>query len=327
MDRRALIIIGSVAALVAWCAAEAKAAEGVPRIGILTAGAAADNVKSSQVFREGLHDLGWIEGQNILIEERYADGQYERLPALAAELVKLKVQVIVAISTPEIRAVKQASSTIPIVMVIGVDPVGLGFISSVQRPGGNITGTAWDPNPAIVGKYFEFLKEMVPGLRRVGVIIDRAQPNIVYRNAGEQAAPKLGLRLHTAEVGTPNEIEKAFASITEAGAQAVFVHGSSLFFIRRRQIAELAAKHRVADIYIDRAWVEAGGLMSYGVGLVDLRRRAAGYVDKILKGAKPGDHPVQQPTKYELVINLKTAKALGLMVPQSLLLRADEIIQ
>ncbi len=186
---------------------------------------------------------------------------------------------------------------------------------------------AWDPDPAITEKYFEFLKELVPGLRRVGVIIDRAQPNAPYRDAGVRAAPKLGLTLHHAEVGAAHEIEQAFAVIAAGGAQAVFVHGSSVFFVKRRRIAALAAKHRLADIYIDRAWVEAGGLISYGVSLRDLYRSAARYIDRILKGAKPADLPVEQPTKYELVINLKTAKTLGLMIPPSLLARADQVIE
>ena len=186
---------------------------------------------------------------------------------------------------------------------------------------------AWDPDPAIAEKYFEFLKELIPGLQRAGVIIDRAQPNTVYQNAGVQAAPKLGLTLYHAEVGAPNEIEQAFAIVARGGAQAVFVHGSAVLFTERRQIAALAAKHRLPAIYHAKGWVEAGGLMSYGPDLVDIWRRTASYVDRILKGAKPGDLPVEQATKFELVINLKTAKALGLTIPQSLLQRADQVIE
>jgi putative tryptophan/tyrosine transport system substrate-binding protein len=326
MNRRAFVT-GLGALFAAPLDAEAQAMGTVPRIGTLSGGAAEANSEARRAFREALRDLGWIEDQNILIENRYADGHYDRLPAMAAELVRLKAQVIVATSTPDIRAAKQATSTIPIVMVIGVDPVGLGFISSVRRPGGNISGTAWDPDPAIAEKYIEFLKETLPGLRSVGQLTDRAQPNTIYRNAFAQAALKLGVTVQHAEIGAPDEIERAFALITEAGARAVWVHGSSLFFKQRRQIVEVAAKHRLADIYIAKDWVQAGGLMSYGVSLSDLWRRAAGYVDKILKGAKPVDLPVEQPTKFELVINLKTAKALGLTIPPSLLLRADQVLE
>jgi putative tryptophan/tyrosine transport system substrate-binding protein len=325
IDRRGFISGIVFGLLAAPLAAEGQQAGNVPRIGTLFARSADASIR--QAFREGLRDLGWIEGQNILVEERWADGQYDRLPALAAELVKLNVQVIVATSTPEIRAAKQATSTIPIVMVIGADPVAEGFIENVRRPGGNITGTAFAPDPAIAGKYIEFLRDVIPGLRRVGQLIDRGQPDIIYRNAFAQAALKLGLTVQTAEVGTPNDIERAFALITEAGARAVWIHGSSLFFEHRRQIAAVAAKHKLADIYIAKEWAQAGGLMSYGVNLLELRRGAAGYVDKILKGAKPADLPVEQPAKFELVINLKTAKALGLTIPPSLLLRADQVIE
>jgi putative tryptophan/tyrosine transport system substrate-binding protein len=327
MNRRAFVT-GLGAVLAAPPAAEAQPTGNVPRIGMLYVIAAADaNVDARQAFREALRDLGWIEGQNILVEERYANGQYDRLSALAAELVRLKVQVIVAISTPEIRAAKQATSTIPIVMVIGADPVAEGFIESVRRPGGNITGAAFAPDPAIAEKYLEFMREMVPGLRRVGQLIDRAQPDTIYRSAFAQGALKLGLRVQTAEVGTANDIERAFALITEAGARAVWVHGSSLLYQQRQQIVEVAAKHRLADIYIAREWTQAGGLMSYGMNLSEFRRRAAAYVDKLLKGAKPADLPVEQPGKYDLVINRKTAKALGLTIPPSLLLRADQVIE
>jgi ABC-type uncharacterized transport system substrate-binding protein len=325
MNRR-VFVTGLGAVFAAPLAAKAQQARQNPTIGYLSVAAADANVEARQAFRESLRDLGWIEGQNILVEERWADGQYDRLPALAAELVKLNVHVIVATSTPEIRAAKQATSTIPIVMVIGADPVAEGFIESVRRPGANITGTAFAPDPAIAEKYLEFLREMVPGLRRAGQLTDRAQPNTIYRNAFAQAALKLGLTAQHAEVGTLNEIERAFALITEAGARAVWVHGSTLFFKHRRQIVEVAAKHRLADIYVAREWAQAGGLMSYGVSLSDFRWRAAGYVDKILKGAKPADLPVEQPTKFELVINLKTAKALGLTIPPSVLLRADQVI-
>ncbi len=329
ITRRAFIetIVGGLLAAPLADAQEYKAGK-VPRIGYLSALSPSAHADVRKAFAEGLRDLGWIEGQNILVEERWAEGEYARLPDLAAELVRLNVDVIVAAGpTPVIRAAKQATATIPIVMTTGIDPVGQGFISSVRRPGENITGLAWDPDPAIYGKCLEFLKEMVPGLQRVGALIDPAEPLTVYRKAAEQAAVKLGLTLHHAEAGAPNEIEKAFAIITRRGVQAVFVYGSALFFLHRRQIVALAAEHKLPDMSISRERVEAGGLMSYGVSRAAPWRRAASYVDKILKGAKPGDLPVEQPTKFELVINLKTAKALGLTIPPSVLLRADQVIE
>jgi putative ABC transport system substrate-binding protein len=314
--------------LAAPLAAEAQQTGKMPRIGYLSALSPSVDGHRRKAFSDGLRDLGWIEGQNILVEERWAEGEYARLPDLAAELVRLNVDVIVAAGpTPVIRAAKQATATIPIVMTTGIDPVGQGFIASVRRPGANITGMAWDPDPAITEKYLEFLKEMIPGLRRVGALIDRAEPNDVYRRAAEQAAAKLRLTLHHAEVEGPNEIEKAFAILTRGGAQAVLVYGSALFGVHRRQIIRLAANHRLPDIYVARESVEAGGLMSYGVNIADLFRRAPSFVDKILKGARPADLPIERPTRFDFVINLKTAKALGLTIPQSLLLRADEVIQ
>ena len=314
--------------LAAPLAAEAQPEGKVPRIGWLSASSPSANRHLRDAFTEGLRDLGWLEGQNIVVEERWAEGNYDRLTRHAAELVKLKLDVIVAAGpTPVIRTAQQATSMIPIVMAVGIDPVGQGFISSIRRPGGNITGVAWDPDPAISEKYLEFLKEAIPGLRRVSGLVDPAEANIVYRKAAKKAALKLGLTLHEVEVGTPNELEKAFAIIRGDGAQAVFVYGSARFFLHRHQLIAMAAKHKLPDIYVAREIVEAGGLMSYGVSFPDLYCRAAKYVDRILKGANPADLPVEQPTKFELAINLKTAKALGLTIPPSLLLRADQVIE
>ncbi len=327
MNRRTFLYGLTLNAL-ATALTEAQPAGKAPMIGYLSGSSASAARPGRKAFGDALRDLGWIEGKNVFIEARWAEGDSSRLPGLAAELVNLNVDVILAAGAmPVIRAAKEATSTIPIVTTIGVDLVGQGFIASVRRPGGNISGMAWDPDPIIMEKYLEFLKEMVPGLRRVGGIRDRAEPVTVYWNAADRAAPKLGLTLHIAEVGTANEIETAFATVVRRAAQAVLVQGSALFFINRSQLVAAAAKHRLPDIYIDRAWVEAGGLMSYGVRLTDLYAGAAGYVDKILKGAKPGDLPVEQAAKFELVINLKTAKALGLTIPQSVLIRADEVIQ
>jgi putative tryptophan/tyrosine transport system substrate-binding protein len=310
-------------------AADSQQTGKIPRIGYLSASSPSASGYLRKAFAEGLRDLGWTEGQNIVVEARWAEGNYDRLAGQAAELVKLNVDVIVAAGpNPVIRAAKQATSAVPIVMTVAGDPVGQGFIASYRRPGGNITGVAWDADPMITEKYFELLKEVIPGLRRVGAILDRGDPPAtVYRKAAMQAAFKLGLTLHEAEVGAPQEIEKAFATITTGGAQAVFVYGSPLFFLHRGQFVALAVKYKLPAIHISREFVEAGALMCYGVRIRDLYRRAATYVDKILRGAKPADFPVEQPTKFELVINLKTAKALGLTIPQSLLVRADEIIQ
>src|SRR5690242_19807861 len=251
-------------------AAEAQPA-GKPKVGYLSATSPSIDGHRRNAFSEGLRDLGWVEGRNILVEERWAEGEYDRLRGLVAELVGLKVDVIVAAGpTPVIRAAKQATSTIPIVMAIGIDPVGYGFIASVQRPGGNITGMAWDPDPLITEKYLEFLKEMIPGLQRVGGLIDRGEQNRAYREAADLAAPKLGLVLRHVEVGAPNEIEKAFDTITRGDAQAVFVYGSALFGVHRSRIIALAAKHKLPDISVNREYEEAGGLMSYGVNINDL---------------------------------------------------------
>jgi putative ABC transport system substrate-binding protein len=328
MERRTFLVMISGGLLAAPLAAEAQPAGKVPRVGWLSASSRADASDRRRAFTEGLRDLGWIEGQNLLVEERWAEGDYDKLTGQAAELVKLKLDVIVAAGPASvIRAAKQATSTIPIVMTVGIDPVGLGFISSVRRPGGNITGLAWDPDPAIAEKYLEFLREMIPGMRRVGGIADRGESNTAYRKATADAALKMGLTLYEAEVGAPNEIEKAFTVIASSGAQAVHVYGSALFYLHRSRIVALAAKHKLPAIYPAREIVTAGGLMSYGVSFPDLYRRAATYVDKILKGAKPSDLPVEQPTRFELVINLKTAKALGLTIPPSLLIRADQVIE
>ena len=321
-----LIVLLALAVLVAPLAVEAQQAGNIPRIGYLAATSAGTS-GLRLAFSEGLRDLGWIEGKTIFVEERWAEGKVERLPDLAAELVRLKMDVIVpAGSVAVIRAAKQATSTIPIVMALGIDPVGQGFISSIQRPGGNITGVTWDPNPAIYGKYPELLKDMIPKLSRVGAISDPREP-LVYRKAVEEAASRLGLTIRHAEVRSPGELEEAFVTITRWGAQALIVYGSPMFNVHLPQIVTLAAKHRLPATSVWREAVAMNILMSYGVNRADLFRRAAAYVDKILKGAKPADLPVEQPTKFEFVINARTAKALGLTIPAALLLRADQVIE
>ncbi|HEV2056976.1 MAG TPA: ABC transporter substrate-binding protein [Methylomirabilota bacterium] len=279
-------------------------------------------------FRQGLRELGWVEGQNIVIDYRFAEGRFDRLPDLAAELVRLKVDIIVAVSTPGVVAAKNATETIPIVMISVGDPVGLGLIASLARPGGNVTGLSYSAGLEIVGKQLELLKETVPKIRRVAILSNPANPShppaIRELNV---AARSLGVRLQFLEARGPNEFDGAFAAMATERVGALLVLTDGVFILHRTQLADLAARSRLPGAHGTREMVEAGGLMSYGPSLRDLYRRSAAYVDKILKGAKPGDLPVEQPTKFALVINLKAAKALGLTIPPSLLQRADEVIQ
>ena len=283
----------------------------------------------TEAFRQGLRDLGYIEGGNVVIESRDAEGKLERLPALAAELVALKVDVIVAPSTPAALAAKQATRTLPIVFAAVADPVARGLVTSLARPGGNVTGSS-NLAPELVGKRLEQLKQAVPGVNRVAVLW---QPGIAGRtekdmvNAAEVAAQALGVRLQFVEARGPADFDRAFSEMTGARAGALTLLGSGMFFIERRRLVDLAATNRLPAVYGLREYVDAGGLMSYGPNSADLYRRAATYVDRLLKGAKPGDLPIEQPTRFELVINLKTAKALGLTIPTSLLARADQVIE
>jgi putative ABC transport system substrate-binding protein len=308
-------------------AAEAQAPAKVPRIGYLSPRSLADNASLLDSFRQGLRELGYVEGQNIAIEHRFAEGQPERLPALAAELVRLKVDVIVTTGPPAPEAAKRATRTIPIVFAVAGDPVAEGLVASVARPGGNITGLA-SIAPEVVGKELELLKEVVPKVSRVAVLLNPSNQNHAptLRRA-EGAAQALGVQLHIVQARTSPEIEAAFAAMRSQRVGGVLVLRDSFFLAQRTQIAALAAKIRLPAVYGIRQEAEAGGLMAYGASLPHMYRRAATYVDKILKGAKPADLPVEQPTKFELVINLKTAKALGLTIPPSLLQRADEVIQ
>ena len=280
-----------------------------------------------EAFRQGLHELGYVEGQNIAIEYRSAEGKSERLPGLAAELVRLKVDVIVAASPPATEAAKQATSTIPIVFAVSGDPVAAGLVASLARPGGNITGLA-SISPELVGKELELLKAVAPKVSRVAVLQNpnNAGHALTLRQA-EGAARALGVQLQVLKARTPSEIEAAFAAMSSQRAGGVLVLRDALFIAQRTQIAALAAKRRLPAVYGLREEAEAGGLMAYGASVPHMFRRAATYVDKILKGAKPADLPIEQPTKFELVINLKTAKALGLTIPQSLLRQADQVIE
>jgi putative ABC transport system substrate-binding protein len=281
------------------------------------------------IFLRALRDLGWIEGRNLLVEWRWADGKVERLSGFAAELTKLNVDLIVAPQSDSALAAKRATRTIPIVHVVAGDPVADGLVTSVARPGGNVTGLTATPSPEIVGKGLELLKQAT-GASRVAVLWNPARNypavGLALREVNT-AARVLGVQLQVLEARGPDQFEPAFVSMVRGQAAALLTLTDSMFWLHRRRLAELEAKHRLPTMHDLREFVEAGSLMSYGPDLADLFRRAATYVDKILKGAKPADLPVEEPTKFDFVINLKTAKTLGLTIPQSLVLRADQVIE
>src|SRR5712691_9869284 len=311
-------------------AAEAQQTAKVARIGFLTTGLAANSAHLREAFLQGLRDLGYVEGRNVVIEYRYAEDKLERLPALAAELVALKVDVIVAPNTPASLAAKQATRTLPIVFAFAADPVTSGLVTSLARPSGNVTGLSI-LGPELVGKCLELLKQAVPGVSRVaflwqpGALDERQEKDRLKR--AEVAGRALAMRLQFVEARGPEDFDRAFSDMTRARAGALTVLGGAMLFNERRRLVDLAAKNRLPAVYSWREFTDAGGLMSYGPDLADSLRRAATYVDRILKGAKPADLPVEQPTKFELAINLKAAKALGLTIPPSVLLRADRVIE
>jgi putative ABC transport system substrate-binding protein len=300
----------------------------VPRVGFLGPRSRSDGAPFLDAFLQGLRELGWVEGQNIALEYRFAEGRLDRLPDLAAEMVRLKVDVILATSTPPAVAAKNATSTIPIVMATSADPVELGLVASLARPGGNVTGLAFSVGLEVVGKELELLKETVPKVRRVAVLSNPGNPgNVLAIGNVKIRARSLGVQLQFLEARGPNEFEGAFAAMARERAGALLVVPDAVFGLHRARLQDLAAKSRLPAMYGLREHTEAGGLMSYAVDLRDSFRRSATYVDKILKGAKPADLPIEQPTKFELVINLKTAKTLGLTIPPSLLARADHVIE
>jgi len=305
----------------------AQQAAKVPRLGLLIPGSSSAFAPRIEAFRYGLRDLGYVEGRNITMEYRFAEGQDDRLPALVAELIRLQVDIIVTDGEAAIRAAQHATTTIPIVMAVSGDPVGIGHVASLARPGGNITGLSF-MQPEVSGKRLELLQEAVPTLSHVAVLWN---PDVPVSTLGfketQTAAHALGLQLQSLEVRGPDEFDQAFAAMTSEHADALVVLSNPLFFEHRRQLAELAVKHRLPAIFLFREYVEAGGLMAYGANLNDMWRRAASYMDRILKGTKPADLPVEQPVKFALVINLKTAKALGVTIPPTLLFQADEVIQ
>jgi putative ABC transport system substrate-binding protein len=299
----------------------------VPRIGFLLGATPSANTVRIEAFRQGLRDLGYVEGKNIVIEERYAEGKLDRLPALAAELVRLKVDIIVSAGPTVTRVAKEATVTIPTVMGFDDDPVGSGFVASLARPGGNITGLS-ALSPELSGKQLEILKEIIPKLSRVAVIGSSTHPGTVQSiKEMEFAAAAFKVQLQNVDVLDPKDIETAFGAASKGRADAVLELTSVVTNSHRKQIVELAVKNRLPAIYYTSEWVEDGGLMTYGVSIADLYRRAATYVDKILKGAKPADLPVEQPTKFEFVINLKAAKQIGLTIPPNVLVRADKVIK
>jgi putative tryptophan/tyrosine transport system substrate-binding protein len=326
MRRREFIaLLGG--AVVAWpVGASAQQAGKVYRVGVLSAGGAPPP-ELRAVLPDALRELGWIEGKNIVIERRYAEDQLDRLPELAAELVRLKVDVIVATGTLAPLAAKRATTTIPIVMSTAGDPLGSGLVSTLARPGGNVTGLSLMV-PDVGAKRLELLKELLPHVSRVAVIWNVANPypGLVFKET-QRAAETLQIQLHSVEVRGPGDFDDAFGNMTRERPEALITIEDPLTLDVRKRIVDFSAKHQLPQIHGLREFVQVGGLLSYGASLTDLTRRAAGYVDKIIRGAKPADLPVQQPTKFELVINLKTAKALGLTIPPSLLARADEVIE
>jgi ABC-type uncharacterized transport system substrate-binding protein len=330
IDRRLMLLVPlAVALLVVPLTAEGQQAGKIYRIGMLDTAPMARNAVNLDAFRQGLRELGYIEGRNFVIEYRSGDGRDgrdERAPDLATELVRLKVDVIVTRGTPAVLAAKNSTGTIPIVMAASGDPVGTGVVASLARPGGNVTGLS--AFSELSAKRFELLREMVPRVSRIAALIDMSDP---VAPAGwkrlETAARSRGVQAKLLDVRTPEGLGRAFDSAISQRADALMVTGSSRTRADPGALANLAAKHRLPAIYGSREFVDAGGLMAYGVSYPDLYRRAASFVDRIFKGAKPGELPVEQPTKFELVINRKTADGLGLTIPHSLLLRANHVVE
>jgi putative ABC transport system substrate-binding protein len=316
----------AITLLAAPLVAGAQQPKQVSRIGVLWPFSPAISLPFAEAFRQGLHGLGYVEGRNIAIDERWGEGRPDRLASLAAELVRLNVDIIVTSSTPGVQAARQATRTIPIIMTLVSDPVESGLAASLARPGGNVTGLS-TMHPEISGKRLELLKEVIPKVSRVAVLCNPSSPVTAPLLRETQAAARaLRVQLQLVEVRGPTELDNAFSAITRDRARALVVLPDAIFQDQRSRIVALAAKGRVPAMYAWREPVDAGGLMSYGASVPDIFRRAAVYVDKILKGARPAELPVEQPTRFELVINMKTARALGLTIPQSVLIRADQVI-
>jgi len=320
--------VRAVALLASPLSTRAQQTRKAPRIAFL----ALNNPESARqllaAFRQGMREHGWVDGQNIVIELRFAQGKTERLPALVTELVNTKVDVIVATSSVATKIAKEATQTIPIVMATSFDALGEGFVVNLAHPGGNVTGMTFFAGPEIAGKQLEILKSAIPSAARIAMLTNPnngAVPTFIRES--RVAARALGLQVQTIEVRSSDQLDDAFAAMTSEHASALLVVSDSLFYGQRRQIVDLAARNMLPAMYSQKEFVDAGGLISYGANLPDMYRRAAAHVDKILKGKSPQDIPVEQPTKFELIINLQTAKALGITMPQALLLGADEVIQ
>ena len=328
MNRRA-VLLGAGATLLMPVVAETQQTGKVWRIGFLALGLrpVPGSNPYFNAFLRGLRDLGYVEGRNLALELRYAEGRNEHFPALAAELVSLKVDVLVAESTPAALAAKQASSTVPIVMVVVGDPLGAKLIDSLAHPGGNVSGLSLLA-PQLSAKRLDLFKQTLPKLSRITVLWNSANVGMRLRvQEAERAAPELGVTLQSVTVQSPDDFDAVFATMGKNRPESLLVMADTVTATNTKRIVEFTARNRVPAIYEARSFVDAGGLMSYGLDFLDHYRRAAYFVDKILKDTKPADLPVEQPTKFELVINLRTAKALGLTIPQSLLLRADQVIE
>jgi ABC-type uncharacterized transport system substrate-binding protein len=327
MSGKIFVFLLATVLLTAAPHAEAQQPKKVPHVGVLAGGSASSDKARIDALRQGLRELGYMEGKNLVIEYAYADGKTNRLTELAARLVHLKVEVIVTAGPSATRAAKQATTTIPIVMAQDSDPVASGLAASLARPGGNITGLS-RLSPELSGKQLELLKETVPTLSQLAVFENSTQPgNRQSLNEVELAAGALGVQLQTVNISGPKDIQTAFLAASKRRANGLLVLSSPVLFAQRTEVVELAAKNRLPAIYFALEFAEDGGLMSYGPSITDLFRRAATYVDKILKGAKPAELPVEQPTKFELIMNLKAAKKIGLTIPPNVLARADKVIK
>ena len=330
MKRREFIaLIGGAAAAWPLGARAQQLASAVRRIGFLLPGGARTTAVRGQLeaFREGLKEYGWVEGQNISVEYRFAEGKEDALPGIAAELVQSRLDVVVAEGTAATRAAKTVTQTVPIVMATSADPVGTGLVASLNRPGGNITGVSLQTGE-LSGKRLQLLTEIVPGLARVAVLSNPLNPSIaLVLEQTKAAAQSLGLEIHVVEVQAPDKFESAFAAVTAARAGALIVLPDPLLYGQHPRIVTFTAASHLPALFPEKEVAEAGGLIAYGPSIPASFRRAAAYVDKILRGAKPADLPIEQPTKFELVVNLQTAKAIGVTIPTSILLRADEVIE
>jgi putative tryptophan/tyrosine transport system substrate-binding protein len=326
MKRRQFAVLLGGAAVARPLSVQAQPRAAIPHIGHLWLGTAGEEDSTKRGLRQGLGDLGYVEGRNIIVDYRYADGHEERLAALVGELIEARVDIILAPGSVVTRAVKKATTLMPIVSTSG-DPIGSGFIQCLGRPGGNITGLSINGGLEIANKYLELLHEMVPDASRIATLWNTSGPPMLTAPGMRKVAETLGITLVSHEVRSPSDLPKAFDSIAAERSDAMIVDGDPLLVSHRRSIVEFAAAHRLPAMYGLRDFVDAGGLIAYGASIFGIWRRVASYVDKILKGAKPADLPVEQPTEFELVLNLKTAKALGLVIPQMILARADVVIE